>query len=739
MQMKKIVMAVALLCAGGVSIARAEGSGTDWAAYVDPLIGSMGEGNTFPGSCFPFGMVQPSPDSGLRTKCSGYKLTDTVIRGFSQTHLNGTGTPAYGDILLQPFTGATDGRIVFPSAYDKATQTCSPDYYAVTLDDFGVKVEATASERVSWFRFTYARDTDKRLLVDSASALLMPWKQKDGQWVPESEMTLSADRREVAGFRRVKGWVDATVYYVVRFDRPFTRSEKLPRNAFEGRGDRCVFDFDLKAGETLGVQVALSTVSVEGARKNLEAETRGKTFAGVRAACRQAWNEIFARAEVVKGTEAQKRSFYTSLYHLCIQPNNVADVDGRYRGADGKVLSAKGGRYYSTLSLWDTFRAAHPLYTILTPERVDGFVETMVAQGEAFGVLPIWSIWGKEGWSMIGVHSIPVIVDAWRKGFRSVDPEVALDAMVKSLTTPRPDFPKLGWNILWEHGYLPYDKGKHDTGFMEGQTVSRTLEISYNWWCVAKFAREIGNEATAKMADRWANSWKNVFDESVGFMRGKSATKQWREPFDPTRDRQGDALWGDYTEASAWVYLWHVFQDAEGLTEALGGREATLAKLDRFFNIKYGDDAQGAYWGNKAGIIGMYWHGNEPSHHIPYFYTMLGRRDKCAALVKKICDEFYLDKPDGLCGNDDCGQMSAWYVFSMLGFYPFNPAGEDYVLGAAQLGEVRVKLPEGRVLRVVSKVKPGTFPAKVTLNGKAITTDRLAHAEVMKGGELVFE
>ncbi len=711
----------------------------DFVPYVDPLIGSIGEGNTFPGACYPFGMVQPSPDSGTRTSCPGYRYTDETIRGFSQTHLNGTGTPHLGDILLQPFVGSTAGRNVFTSAYDKASQACSPDYYRVTLKDFDVQVEATASERVSWYRFTYNGNQPKRLLVDSASALLMPWKQKDGPWIPESTIEFSEDRREIAGSRRVKGWVDSTVYYVVRFDRPYTVREMLPRNAFEGAGDRCVVDFTLDAGEPLGVQVALSNVSVAGARRNLAAETAGRTFDGVRRACRRAWNDIFARAEIVKGTDAQKRSFYTSLYHLCIQPNNIADVDGQYRGADGKVARAKGGRYYSTLSLWDTFRAAHPLYTILTPERVDGFVDTMVAQGEVFGVLPIWSIWGKEGWSMIGVHSIPVIVDAWCKGFRNFDGEQALGLMVKSLTTPRPDFPKLGWNILWEHGYLPYDKGKHDTDFVEGQSVSRTLEIAYNWWCVEKFARLLGNEATARMANRWANSWKNLFDRQVGFMRAKSATGKWREPFNPTHDRQGDAVWGDYTEASAWVYLWHVFQDAEGLTELLGGPEATVRKLDEFFRLEYGADSATQYWGRKSGTIGMYWHGNEPSHHIPYFYTLLGRREKCEELVRKVCENFYLDKPDGLCGNDDCGQMSAWYVFSMFGFYPFNPAGEDYVLGAGQLGEVVLKLPEGRRLRIVSKVKDGGRVSRIVFNGKAVTAPKLAHDALMKGGCLVFE
>ena len=399
----------------------------DLVRWIDPLIGSVGEGNTFPGSCYPFGLVQASPDTGESVTCSGYKHTDTTIRGFSQTHLNGTGCPAMGDILLMPFTGAFD-EAALASPFRKETQVCAPDGYAVTLENGGIRAEATTSPRVAWWRFTWPAGAPKRLYVDAAAMLMRPWDLKLGPRVPESSCTLAADRTGIAGGKRARGWTLYRMFYDIAFDRPWADIRRLASDAFDGAGDRFVVEFDGDGPVT--VQVALSTVSEDGARQNREAETRGATFESVRAANRAAWNGLLSRARLVKGTDGQKTSWYTALYHLCIQPNVQTDVDGRYRTADDRIATAQQG-HYSTLSLWDTFRAAHPLYTLIAPERVGGFVDSLLSFGRHHGHLPMWAMWADDTHDMIGIHSIPVLVDAWAKdkvcstsGFANAHPEV---------------------------------------------------------------------------------------------------------------------------------------------------------------------------------------------------------------------------------------------------------------------------------------------------------------------------
>ena len=711
----------------------------DLVKWVDPLIGTAGEGNTIPGSAYPFGMVQPGPDSGTGTNCSGYKHGDGTIRGISQTHLNGTGCAGMGDILLMPYTGETDG-IDFSSPF--SGQTCSPDRYSVSFDRFGTRAESTCSEHVSWLRFSYPDGASRKVFLDCASTLRMPWRAKNGPAVPESSFVLSDDRMEVYGSRTVVGWTTYTLHYVVRFDSPWTEARRQPSNAAEARGDR--FELAFAPGRPLVARVALSTVSVEGARRNLDAESAGMDFESVVAANRAAWNGLLSRAVVEEGSDEQKASWYTALYRLCIQPNNIADVDGSYRGDDGRVARAKCGRYYSTLSLWDTFRAAHPLYTLVAPERVDGFVETMVLHGEAHGHLPVWPLWGRESHDMIGVHSIPVLVDAWAKGFRPVSGERILELAVKSMTTCDEEWNELAWNITWENGYIPYEPGVFDRFHVRHGNVSRTLEHAYDWWCISHLAGLLGDVRGRRDAAKWAGSWRNVFDESVGFVRPrgpKTSGGRFLEPFDPRAPRAPGEFWSDYTEANSWVYTWHVMQDPEGLVEAMGGRDRALAKLDEFFSTPplvggNRDEGGAAADGSvRPGQIGQYWHGNEPSHHVIYLYSLLGRRDRAAKLVREVCEKAYRAKPDGLCGNDDCGQMSAWYVFSAMGFYPFNPCDGGYVLGEAQIPRVRIALPGGKTL--VVRVDPSA-PESVLFNGKRVEGACISHGELLSGGELVF-
>ena len=743
------IILAAAIHAASVALAVAS-QGEDFARWVDPFIGTAGDGNCFPGPCRPFGMVQPSPDTGARTWCGGYKFTDAAIRCFSQTHLNGTGRPAMGDISILP---VAESKLKVESeklkvAFDKTSEVAEVGYYAVTLEG-GVKCEATATERVAVWRFSWPNGAERRLYVDAAAMLMQAWNQKQGATVPESSAKLDMGKRSIRGGKKALGWTPYKLFYDIEFSEPWAKIEKLPSDPFQGKGDRWIVDFSrvehvdcvedsadsaslrLCVKNSLEVRIALSTVSEDGAEKNMRAEADGKSFDEIRAECRTEWNALLSRAQLVKGTDEQKKNWYTALYHLCIQPNIQTDVDGKYRGADDAIHTARRG-HYSTFSLWDTFRAAHPLYTIIVPERVPGFVDSLIAFGEQHGHLPMWTMWHGEDHCMVGIHSIPVIVDAWKKGLvnkQNLSTSQLLTLMVQSMMNNDGENPKNCWNAYWENGYIPYFAGEFDKFVPKAQSVSITLELAYDWWCIGDFAKAIGDSASAEKTQKWAECWKNVFDKGTGFVRPrapKTAGGAWREPFDPANPRAGGSFWSDYTEANAWVYTWHVFQAPEKLVDAMGGRDRALAKLDEFFATvpsgKYGNADEGglAADGNlRRGQIGMYWHGNEPSHHIAYLYALWGRRDKTAALVGKICREAYRPVPDGLCGNDDCGQMSAWYIFSMMGFYPVNPCGDGYVLGDAQTDEVALHLPNGRTFRVGREMQiPGVM---------------ISHDDIMKG------
>ena len=739
---------IALIFLGAVLTAS---GAQDFVRWVDPFIGTVAEGNAFPGACRPFGLVQASPDTGTRTTPSGYKHNDGKIRGFSQTHLNGTGCPALGDISLMPFAGDEPGPDHL-RAYVRESEKASPDIYEVTLDN-GIRVRGTAAQRVGLWRFTYDTDLAKRLYFDAASSLVLNPAKKYGPYVPESSITLSDDRREIRGYRKTNGWAVRKVFYCARFSHPWTAAAKEPRDAFEGAGDRYTLDFaSLEKGGTLEVRVAISTVSEENAAANLAAEAgEDVSFESVRAATHAEWNALLGRVEM-EGSDAERRNVYTALYHLFVQPNDIADSDGRYRGADDVVKRSPDGHYYSTLSLWDTFRAAHPLYTVLVPERVDGFLRTMLEHGRTHGHLPVWTLWGRETHDMIAVHSIPVMVDAYFKGFKGIDWNEALDRMVVSLTKTRKDCPRGDWNVFWENGgYYPCRPGCWDEGWTAGGSCSRTLEVCYDWWCVEKLAAALGNERTRVRAAERAAAWRKIFDTTTGFIRPKGPSyegEEWRTPFDPRLPLQkGDVIVGDYTEGNAWQYTWHVFQEPFALAELMGGVNKAIGKLDEMFatppvrpaTVGVNNDAGGL--AEKAGQIGQYWHGNEPSHHIVYLYSLFGRSDRAAELVRRICTDCYRQTPDGLCGNDDCGQMSAWYLFSAMGFYPFNPCGGESVIGAPQVPKMTLNLANGKTFMMTAKnlSNENKYVKSVSLNGKSIVDWKIRHADIMNGGELVFE
>lgn len=698
----------------------------DCARYVNPFIGNADNGHTFPGACAPFGMIQASPESGNASwrYCSGFNYEDDEIFGFAQNHLNGTGCPDLGDILMLPFSGNIENH-EYKARIDKSRQTARPGYYAVTLPDFGINAEVTATERTAFYRYTYQNDEEANLFIDLQSGLVTsPQGIRDRVLFADMQMP---DERTIIGHNETNGWVRRHFYYVMIFDKPYKVKEMLP--AWEGEtAKRFVLSFDLKRGETLQVKIALSTVSVDGAKASLQKENPDWDFDKTKGETYQKWNTLLQRVRV-EGTDKQKTNFYTSLYHLCVQPNNIADTDGRYRGANDSVSISPSGEYYSTLSLWDTYRAAHPLYTILTPERVNGMVNSMLAHHKAYGYLPIWTLWGKENYCMIGNHAIPVIVDAYLKGFDGFDKREAYKAIKESSTVSHRNS---DWDVYNKYGYYPFD-------IMKAESVSKTLESAYDDYCVAQMAKSLDEMGDFEYFMKRSESYKNLFDPETKFMCGKDSKGNWRTPFHPMRLFHAGEVGGDFTEGNSWQYTWHVQQDVEGLIELLGSKEVFANKLDSLFTLEATPEEMGEVL-DVTGLIGQYAHGNEPSHHVIYLYNYANRPWKTQELVREVFDRFYLDKPNGLCGNDDCGQMSAWYVFSAMGFYPVNPCGGEYVIGAPQLKEVVIDLPSRKqfTIKAINLSKTNKYIKSIMLNGEVLKGGILRHSDIMNGGLLEF-
>jgi predicted alpha-1,2-mannosidase len=686
----------------------------DFTQFVNPFIGTDGTGHTFPGVCLPFGMVQPSPDnvdSGW-DYTSGYQYKNPEIIGFSQTHLSGTGISDLGDVLLLPFLGnkTTD----FKTTYDKKTETANPGFYSVTLKE-NIKVNLTATERVAFNQFIYPTEKAK-LLVDIQHGL----RFLTDSLVLESKVTIE-NNKTISGYCHNKNWVDRKYFFTISFDIPFTNKTELDKKPKE-KAPRYVLDFELKH-KTLQAKIAFSTVSIEGAKNNLKKELSNWDFKQTVANAKTKWNNYLSKIEI-EAPQKQKEIFYTSIYHLFTQPSNIADVDAHYRGADDKVALAPNGEYYSTLSLWDTYRAANPLYTILVPERVNGFINTMLLHQKATGYLPIWTVWGQENNCMIGNHAISIITDAYNKGFKGFDAHAALQAMIETTTK---NHPNNDWELYNKYGYYPFDK-------IDNESVSRTLESGYDDYCVALLAKKLGNTTIAETYSKRASYYKNIFDKDTGLMRGKDTQGQWRTPFDPLKPTSPMNNPGDYTEANAWQYSWASTQhDIPGFTNLLGSKEQFTKQLNTFFTLNGEQDNKHL---GQEGMIGQYAHGNEPSHHISYLYAYSNEPEKGKKLITQIYNQFYNNTPNGITGNDDCGQMSAWYIFTSLGFYPVNPATGNFVFGMPQVKKATIHLANARTLIILSN---SNSYKKVSLNGKKIDGIEINYTKIMQGGELKFD
>lgn len=698
--------------------------------YVDPFIGTGGHGHTYPGAALPFGMVQLSPDTRLTgwDGCSGYHYSDSIIYGFSHTHLSGTGVSDYGDILLMPFTNdkkygekcAGKKAPAACSSFSHAKEKASPGFYSVRLDDFGIKAELTVTPRTGIHRYTFPSGSAKKILVDLT--------HRDS--VVDSGITM-VNNREIHGFRRSSAWAkDQHVYFAARFSKSFksyeiTKNGRLTVNR-EGREGKerginlkAVLSFDSSAGDMVEVRVGISAVSIAGARKNLEVEALEKNFDEIRRAAEQRWSKALGKIKIKGGTDSQKRVFYTALYHVLLNPNLYMDVDGKYRGRDLGVHVAKKFDYYTVFSLWDTYRTAHPLFTIIEPVRTNDFIKTFLAQYDQGGLLPVWELAANETGCMIGYHAVPVIVDAFVKGYKNYDVKKAYEAIKKSAEQDH-----LGLKDYKQLGYIRAEE--------EAESVSKTLEYAYDDWCIAQMAKALGNKKDYVYYISRAQSYKNLFDPSTGFMRAK-LKGTWFSPFDPAEVN------AHYTEANSWQYSFYVPQDIVGLMALMGGKQAFVEKLDRLFSTD--SRTTGRKQADITGLIGQYAHGNEPSHHMAYLYAYMNQPWKTQALVRRIMDTLYTDKPDGLCGNEDCGQMSAWYIMSAAGFYPVTPGQDIYVIGTPLFKEMRIDTGKGRRFTVSApNVSSKNFYIQsASLNGKPITRSWIRHQEIIRGGKLEFK
>ena len=637
--------------------------------------------------------------------------------GFSQNHLNGTGCPDLGDILILPFCGDIQNE-KYKSRYEKEHQKAHPGYYSVVLSDFGVEVELTATQRTAMHRYTFRKAEPAHILVDLQSGIVSKNEQLRTH-VIDAEMQL-LDQYSIVGKNKVKMWVEREFFYVIKFDKPYIDIEELQPQEGE-KAKRLLLSFDLKPGENVQVKVGLSTVSIEGAQKALEKENPDWNFEKVKAQSAEAWNNLLSRIDV-SGTEEQKVNFYTSIYHLCIQPNNITDVDGRYRGPNDSILYSPIGEYYSTLSLWDTYRAAHPLYTLVQPERVPDFINSMLAIYEQQGRLPVWHLYGSDTNEMIGIQSVPVIADAILKDVKGFNYERAYQAMKASMMS---DYK--GLSYVTDLEYIPADK--------ENESVAKGLEYAIADWGVAQVARKLGKTEDYEYFSKRALAYQNYWDKDTHFFRGKNRDGSWVTPFNPVHStHRNDA----YCEGNGWQYTWLVPHDVEGLISLFGSKEAFVSKLDSLFLVN--EDLGDAASPDISGLIGQYAHGNEPGHHTVYLYSFVGQQWKTAEKVDYILSHMYSDLPDGLQGNEDCGQMSSWYVFSALGFYPVNPSDGMYVFGRPIFDKVVLKLPENKVfeIRANNNSAENKYIQSIELNGQPYNKLYISHADIMAGGTLVF-
>ena len=697
--------------------------------YVNPFIGTDFTGNTYPGAQAPFGMVQLSPDNGLPgwDRISGYFYPDSTIAGFSHTHLSGTGAGDLYDISFMPVTlpyKEADAPLGIHSLFSHDEETASAGYYQVRLKDYDINVELTATERCGIQRYTFP-EADAAIFLNLRKAM---------NWDFTNDTRIEVvDSVTIQGYRFSDGWARAQhIYFRTRFSKPFA-SVQLDTATVIKDGKRigssaiARFDFHTSAGEQILVTTAISGVSMEGAARNLAAEAPADDFDKYLAVTRKNWNEQLSKVEIKSNDIDEKVKFYTALYHSMLAPTIYSDMDGAYYGPDKQVHQADGWTNYSTFSLWDTYRAAHPLYTYIEPQRVNDMVKSFLAFSEQNGRLPVWNFYGSETDMMIGYHAVPVIVDAYLKGIGDFDPKKALAACVATANIDE----YRGIGLYKKYGYVPYDVTDHYNS--ENWSLSKTLEYAYDDYCIARMAEKLGERQIADEFDKRSRNYKNVYNSQTTFMQPRNNKGSFIEDFSPD----------DYTphicESNGWQYFWSVQQDVDGLISLVGGKERFAQKLDSMFTYNPSADEDLPIF--STGMIGQYAHGNEPSHHVIYLFNAIGQPWKTQKYAAEVMHELYKNTPAGLCGNEDCGQMSAWYVFSAMGFYPVDPISGKYEIGTPMYPEMKMHLANGKTFTILAPAvsKENIYIQSVKLDGNPYDKSYITHEQIMNGSIFEFE
>lgn len=685
----------------------------NYTKYVDPLIGSGGHGHVFVGASVPFGGVQLGPVNISEgwDWCSGYHISDSSLIGYAHTHLSGTGIGDKGDILFMPYTGTLSGyrKQDYVSTFNRDNETAQAGYYVVTDNLYGVKAELTASERVGFHRYTYPADSVSKLLINLRQGI--GWDK-----AVDCKIEKVSDTR-IEGYRLSQGWAeDDRIYFVAEFFDPIVSFQYID-SAMVG-----LLTFGLDADHTLDIEVAISATSIEGARKNFEAEASDRNFTAAKAEADEKWNKLLSTIEITTADQAQLRTFYTSMFHAAIFPALFSDVDGTYRGSDGKIYKDDTHNTYTQFSLWDTYRAAHPLYTVLTPSRVTDFVNSFINIYEQQGKLPVWHLSGNETNCMTGISSVQVVGDAILKNIPGFDYQKAYEAM-KAYA----QLDERGLKDIRDKGFYPADS--------DVESVARALEYCISDYAVYKVAEKLGYADDAAYFKKRSQGYARYFDKNDGFMKGVMSDGTFRTPFDPSHStHRAD----DFCEGNSWQYTWMVPHDFDGLFALFGSPEAAEAKLDLTYSTPYVPSGDASP--DISGMIGQVAHGNEPSHATAYAYAAMGKYDKTAKIVRHILDSLYNDTPDGISGNEDMGEMSSWYILNSMGFYQPNPAGGEFVFGTPLFENVKVKLENGKVFEVVAEnlTDDNIYIKEVYLNDVKLDKRSISYDQIMAGGQLKF-
>ena len=739
---------VALLVAVGLATSSCSRQETcnDYTQYVNVFIGTGGHGHTYPGAVVPHGAIQPSPDTRIYgwDACSGYYYNDSTINGFSHTHLSGTGCCDLGDVLIMPTVGEQDitqeeerGQTkAYASAFSHEREKAEPGYYSVMLDRYGIKAEITSTTRGAIHRWTFPKSEDAGVIVDLDYSL-------EDQTNIGMQLEVISDT-EVVGHKMTKFWAfDQYINFYAKFSKPFTYTivddtvtvgdKQKPRR-------KALLKFaGTEEGEVIYAKVGVSAVDIDGAKNNVLSEIPEWDFDGVKAAAHQRWSEYLAKIDIETGDADHRAIFYTALYHAGLQPYTFTDADGRYYGMDMKVHQGDAEKpVYTIFSTWDTFRAWHPLQTIIAPEFNGELVKSLLLKAREGGILPMWELCSNYTGCMIGYHSVPIIADAYIKGYRDIDINEAYKAMRRTAEYDTTGIiaPKAVAAILmnqakyWKNkvGYVPCDK--------DNEAVAKALEFAYNDWCIAQIAKEVGDTAGVALYENFAKAYKIYYDPEVGYMRGKDSEGKWRTPFDPARSTHRS---DDYCEGNAWQWSWFVPHDPEGLMDLVGGKDVFLSKLDALFAASSEITGESVS-ADISGLIGQYAHGNEPSHHIIHFYNYAGQPWKTQELIDQVLYTLYFNNDNGLSGNEDCGQMSAWYILNAMGFYQVCPGKPVYSIGRPLYDKVTINLTNGKkfVIEAINNSRENKYIQSMELNGKALTEPFFTHDDIMQGGKLVF-